>query len=95
MTEPLCRMKLTLGEVEACPQGACPFWEHGGAVLEAGCGLERLHLELDRSDLAAYFDELRRRSRLPATTRPPGRTASVRRSSLRPSSPAADCPDTL
>jgi hypothetical protein len=60
MTETLCRMKLTLGEVEACPQGACPFWEHGGAVLGSGCGLERLHLELDRSDLAVYFDELRR-----------------------------------
>lgn len=60
MTETLCRMRLTLGEVEACPQGACPFWEHGGAVLGSGCGLERLHLELDRSDLAAYFDGLRR-----------------------------------
>jgi hypothetical protein len=60
MTETLCRMKLTLGEVEACPQGACAFWEHGGAVLGSGCGLERLHLELDRSDLAVYFDELRR-----------------------------------
>ena len=59
MTETLCQVKLTLGEVEACPQGACPFWEHGGAVLESGCGLERLHLEVDRSDLAAYFDELR------------------------------------
>jgi hypothetical protein len=60
MTEILCRMSSTLGEVEACPQGACPFWEHGGAVLESGCGLERLHLELDRADLAVYFDELRR-----------------------------------
>jgi hypothetical protein len=60
MTDTLCRMKLTLGEVEACPQSACPFWEHGGAVLESGCGLERLHLELDRPELAVYFDELRR-----------------------------------
>jgi hypothetical protein len=60
MTEILCRMKATLGEVEACPQGTCPFWEHGGAVLGSGCGLERLQLELDRSDLAVYFDELRR-----------------------------------
>jgi hypothetical protein len=60
MTETLCRMKLALGEVEACAQGACPFWEHGGAVLEAGCGLERLQLELERPDLAGYFDELRR-----------------------------------
>jgi hypothetical protein len=55
----LCRIKLTLDEVEACPQGACPFWEHGGAVLESGCGLERLHIELDRADLAAYLVELR------------------------------------
>jgi hypothetical protein len=60
MTETLCRMRLTLGDVEACPQGACPFWEHGGVVLGSGCGLERLHLELDRSDLAVHFDELRR-----------------------------------
>jgi hypothetical protein len=60
MVEALCQVKLTLGEVEACPQGACPFWEPGGAVLESGCGLERLHLELDRSELATYFDELRR-----------------------------------
>ncbi len=61
MTEALCGMKLTLGEVEACPQGACPFWEHGGTVLESGCGLERLPLELDRTSIAEYFVELRER----------------------------------
>ena len=55
----LCRIKFTLDEVEACPEGACPFWEHGGAVVESGCGLERLHLELDRPDLAEYLVELR------------------------------------
>ncbi len=36
---------LTLAnEVRACPEraeGACPFWEPGGAVVEAGCMLER------------------------------------------------------
>lgn len=60
MTEVLCRIKLAADEVEACPQGACPFWEHGGALVEPGCGLERLPLELDRPDLAEYLVELRR-----------------------------------
>jgi hypothetical protein len=55
----LCRMKLTLGEVEACPEGACPFWETGGALVEEGCGLERLGLDLDRPDLAAYLLDVR------------------------------------
>jgi hypothetical protein len=59
VTRPLCRIKIALGEVEQCPQGACPFWEHGGAVIESGCGLERLSLDLDRSDVARHFVELR------------------------------------
>jgi hypothetical protein len=52
-------MKVTLGEVEPCPEGACPFWEHGGAVVQAGCGLERLPVELDRADMAEYLLGLR------------------------------------
>ena len=56
----LCRIKLTIDEVEPCPEGACPFWEHGGAVIDAGCGLERLPIELDRTDVARHFVELRR-----------------------------------
>lgn len=56
----LCRIKLAVDEVEACPEGACPFWEAGGAVVASGCGLERLHLELDRPDLAGYLVDLRR-----------------------------------
>jgi hypothetical protein len=55
----LCRIKLALDELELCPEGACPFWEAGGAVLEAGCGLERLQLDLGRPDLAGYLVELR------------------------------------
>ena len=55
----LCRIKLTIDEVEPCPEGACPFWEHGGAVIDAGCGLERLPIELDRTDVARHFVELR------------------------------------
>ena len=60
MNEHLCRIKLALGEVEACPGGACPFWESGGALLDAGCSLERRGLDLDRPDLAAYLVALRR-----------------------------------
>jgi hypothetical protein len=59
MTKRLCRIKLTLEEVELCPEGACPFWEHGGAVVESGCGLERLPIELDRPDMAEYLLGLR------------------------------------
>ena len=59
MSERLCRIKLAVSEVEACPLGACPFWEAGGAVVQAGCGLERLPLELDRPDVAGYLVDLR------------------------------------
>ena len=60
VAEMLCRIKLAVDEAEACPQGMCPFWEHGNGVHEPGCGLERLPLELDRPDLAEYLVELRR-----------------------------------
>jgi hypothetical protein len=60
MDERLCRIKLAVHELEICPEGACPFWETGGAVVEPGCGLERLQLDLDRPDLAEYLVELRR-----------------------------------
>lgn len=61
MDERPCRIKLAVHELEACPEGACPFWEAGGAVAEPGCGLERLHLDVDRPDLAEYLVELRRK----------------------------------
>ncbi len=61
MTRSLCHIKVALDKVEACPQGACPFWEHGGAVIESGCRLERLSLELDNRHIAAYLAELRER----------------------------------
>ena len=53
----LCRIRLTIGDVEACPEGACPFWEEH--ALERGCGLERLELDLERPDLARYLVDLR------------------------------------
>lgn len=37
-----CSLQYTLGRTERCPESSrCPFWEGGGAVLEAGCLLER------------------------------------------------------
>ena len=54
-----CRIKLTLDVAEPCPEGACPFWEHGGAVVGSGCGLERLGIDVARPDIALYLDELR------------------------------------
>jgi hypothetical protein len=55
----LCTIEFAVGEVEACPQGACPFWEEGGAALDAGCGLDRLGLDIERPDVAEYLLELR------------------------------------
>ena len=56
----LCTIQVAVGGVEACPEAACPLWEEGGAALDAACGLERLGLELERPDVAAYLLELRR-----------------------------------
>ena len=61
VAEKLCRIKLTLDVIEACPEGACPFWEPGGAVLDPGCGLERLAVDVDRPDLASYLGDIRAR----------------------------------
>ncbi len=60
MTARTCRIRQALGEIEQCPESACPFWEEGGALLDAGCALERQGIDLDRPDLAAYLDGLRR-----------------------------------
>src|SRR5262249_8360173 len=43
-----CALQDAVGRVEACPGVGCPFWEEGGAVLEAGCMIERLSLDLAR-----------------------------------------------
>ena len=43
-----CALQPAAACVEPCPAAACPFWEEGGAVLDAGCALERLSLDLPR-----------------------------------------------
>jgi len=45
------------GLVEACTRERCAFWEPGGAVVEGGCVIERLDVDVRRPDLAAYLLE--------------------------------------
>ncbi len=52
----LCSLEAAVGKVEACPEGACPFWE----AEERGCAFEQLDVVAD-SALAAWLLELRRR----------------------------------
>jgi hypothetical protein len=62
MNEKVCLLKASVGQVEACGHDACGFWEHGGALVPAGCAIERLGLtcELHRSpDLAGWLLGLR------------------------------------
>ncbi len=54
------------GRVEACPGERCVFWEPGGAVLEGGCLIDRLGLDIRRPDVAAYLLEVRERFEAPS-----------------------------
>jgi hypothetical protein len=56
-----CTLRLATGVVEFCPQQRCAFWEEGGAVVEGGCVIERLGLDVRRSDVAGYLVEVRER----------------------------------
>jgi len=40
---------------EPCSHDRCGFWEPGGAILEGGCVVERLGIDLKRRDLATYL----------------------------------------
>ena len=58
----LCRLASAIGETEACPYAGCPFWEEGGAVVPAGCMLDRLAGDLDRRpELALALLPVRRK----------------------------------
>lgn len=52
MQTTVCRMKESLGRLEACPGEPCPFWERGG------CAFEALDLR-GRPELAEFLSELR------------------------------------
>jgi len=56
----LCALQYAAGRVEACPGPVCPFWEEGGAVVEAGCAVQRLGLRLEgNTDLVAWLLRIR------------------------------------
>jgi len=60
---PLCKLQYAVGRVEECPQGACPFWEPGGAALPGRCALERVDLT-SRPEVAHLLLGLRKRLEL-------------------------------
>jgi hypothetical protein len=56
----LCDLHNAIGNVEECPRGWCAFWERGGAVVEPGCAIKRMGVDLSNVDLAYYLLDLRR-----------------------------------
>jgi hypothetical protein len=58
--EKFCALSQGIGNDEECPRAWCAFWEHGGAVAEPGCAIERMGLDLGNIDLAHYLLDLRR-----------------------------------
>ena len=60
VTPKRCSLHEAVGEHELCPGARCVFWEEGGAVVEAGCAIERLGVLVQRQpDLAAHLLALR------------------------------------
>jgi hypothetical protein len=56
-----CTLHLATGRREECPGPGCAFWEHGGAVVGAGCVFDRVRLEFDaRPDVARWMLDIRR-----------------------------------
>ena len=60
METELCELHTVIGHVEECPRGWCAFWENGGAVVEPGCAIARMGVDLRNVDLAYYLLDLRR-----------------------------------
>jgi len=56
----LCSLEATVGTTAACPEGGCPFWEPGGAVLDGRCAFEELDVTADAA-LANWLLEIRER----------------------------------
>ena len=44
----LCGLEQAVGVEAVCPEGACPFWEPGGAVLDGRCVVEGVDFSRDR-----------------------------------------------
>jgi hypothetical protein len=58
--EKFCALSERIGNDEECPRAWCAFWEHGGAVIQPGCAIEHMGLDLSNIDLAHYLLDLRR-----------------------------------
>jgi len=58
--ERFCSLSVAAGEDAECPRGWCAFWETGGAVVEPGCAIERMGVDLRAPQLARYLLDLRR-----------------------------------
>ena len=56
----LCSLEAAVGKLGACAEGACPFWEPGGAALAGRCAFEALDVAAD-AELAAWLLEIRER----------------------------------
>ena len=59
MEQTLCSLSVAVGNNEECPHGWCAFWEHGGAVVEPGCAIERMGIPMDDPQLARHLLDLR------------------------------------
>jgi len=74
-TPKACPLQDAAGRVEACPGVGCPFWEEGGVVLEGGCAIQRLALDLalrpqlvqSLLEIRLQLDRARRRGALTRT----------------------------
>lgn len=57
-----CTLRLAADRrIEECAPERCAFWELGGAVLDAGCLIDRLGIEARRPEVAGYLLHLRDR----------------------------------
>ena len=56
----VCSLEAAVGRHESCPEGACPFWERGGAALGGRCAFEQLDVAAE-AGLAEWLLEIRGR----------------------------------
>jgi hypothetical protein len=54
-----CALSVVLGQAEECAGPACPFWDEGGAVVEADCALPHLGIDVSDPGLASYLLQVR------------------------------------
>jgi hypothetical protein len=55
--EELCELHAAVGNVEECPHAWCAFWE---AMVEPGCAIRRMAVDLTNVDLVYHVLDLRR-----------------------------------